>query len=459
MKNNKIPAFVIALLLLCTGCKKGWLEAKSDRSMVVPSTLADLQAILDNDIFMNGSQLNGGATAPALGETGSDGYYVLYDILRTRPEMERRAYVWESELYNNTAVLDWNFLYRCVFHANVVLDGLKKISVNAFNSGAWNTCQGSALFYRSMAFYNLVQTFAKQYDPSSAGSDPGIPLRLESSVAEKSVRASIAETYDQVINDLKAAADLLPQQPLSKTRPSRPAVNALLARIYLAMGDYTRALQFAEDCLGTYNTLIDYNTVNGSPAFPFSAFNDETIYYNRMVTYTILNSPRWKMDTILYTSYHTNDLRKTLYFKTETDGTRSFRGSYNGGAHFGGLATDEIYLIKAECLARLNRINEAMIALNTLLEKRWVTGLFVRYNASDMKTALDLILLERRKELILRGLRWTDLRRLNKDPQFAVTIRRIVNGIEYTLPPNDPRYVFAIPGEVIQLTGMQQNQR
>lgn len=73
---------------------------------------------------------------------------------------------------------------------------------------------------------------------------------------------------------------------------------------------------------------------------------------------------------------------------------------------------------------------------------------------------LHKIILERRKELVFRGLRWTDLRRLNKETEFAITLRRTVKGMEYVLPPNDPRYTQQIPFSVISFNkDMPQNIR
>jgi len=66
---------------------------------------------------------------------------------------------------------------------------------------------------------------------------------------------------------------------------------------------------------------------------------------------------------------------------------------------------------------------------------------------------------ERRKELLFRGLRWTDLRRLNLDPRFAVTLARNVSGQIYSLPPEDPRYAWPIPDDEIQASGIPQNPR
>jgi len=98
--------------------------------------------------------------------------------------------------------------------------------------------------------------------------------------------------------------------------------------------------------------------------------------------------------------------------------------------------------------------------LNTLLQNRWRAGVFTPVTATDADDALGKILAERRKELLFRGLRWTDLRRLNKEPRRALTLTRTVNGQVYTLLPNDVRYVYAIPSNVLSFNpDMPQNPR
>lgn len=82
---------------------------------------------------------------------------------------------------------------------------------------------------------------------------------------------------------------------------------------------------------------------------------------------------------------------------------------------------------------------------------------FIPYTASTASDALNTILLERRKELLMRGIRWSDLRRLNKEPQFAKTLIRIEDGQTYSLQPGGLRYIFPIPLLVIQMTGIPQN--
>ncbi len=128
--------------------------------------------------------------------------------------------------------------------------------------------------------------------------------------------------------------------------------------------------------------------------------------------------------------------------------------------NFCGLAANEMYLIRAECLARQGNKEAALSDLNALLRKRFKTGTFTDLGAASVLDALTLVLSERRKELPFTGnIRWEDLRRLNKEANFRRTLTRIVSGNTYTLLPNDARYVLPIPQVEIEITGLTQNER
>lgn len=450
-------AFGLALgLVLATGlssCNK-FLDAKPSSSLVLPSTLGDCQALLDNYFDVH---------APSLStELSADNFYFTYTTWKTLQTDPRNDYVWDPQA--NTAANDWGNQYQTVLYANQALETLSKISA-ATNPDTWNFVKGQALFYRAYCFYNIAQAWAKPYGPSAV-TDPGIPIRLTPDISEKTIRGTVQQTYTQIIQDLTTAIALLPAiQPTSiidKSRPSKAAAYAALARVYLSMGDYTNAAINADNSLKIYGTLIDYNTVNAATGFPFHEFNDEVLYDNSVGVLN-LQSARAKVDSNLYASYAANDLRKTCFFRQNSGvnaGTYQFIGGYEGNqsySEFGGLATDEMYLTRAECFARAGDANSAMADLNTLVSKRYVTGYVATATSAD--DALAQILVERRKELIFRGLRWTDLRRLNKDPRFAVTLTRVLNGVTYTLPPNDPRYVLLIPSGVEQIVPLPQNPR
>ena len=96
--------------------------------------------------------------------------------------------------------------------------------------------------------------------------------------------------------------------------------------------------------------------------------------------------------------------------------------------------------------------------LNTLLRKRW-DGQFVPLQASNSSQALEKILVERRKELCFKALRWGDLRRLNQEADYQVTVKRVLNGQTYILTPNSSKYTYPIPDDIIKLTGIEQNER
>lgn len=462
MKPLPILLLCFPLLFLATGCtKSSFLDERPDNALVVPSTLPDLQALLDNDFVMNGTGSYG--LVPGLGETGADNYYISGDTYtNVLTPLYRNCYVWAKQLYGGEEIEDWNYPYRCIFYANTVLEGLAKIQPTAAEEAQWNEEKGSALFHRAHMLYQLAQVFAPTYDSLTAAQDYGVPLRMESDINEPIHRASVKETYAQIISDLGKAIPLLPLTPLYKTRPSAPAAYALLARTYLSMGDYGHCLLYSDSSLAEHPGLIDYNGFDTTATFPFTKFNDEVMFCAMMDSYdnypcqAFLNI----VDSNLYRSYEATDLRKHLFFKPSGGGL-TFCGSYDEEYYFfAGIATDEVLLMRAECRARAGEAEAAMSDINTLLAKRYVTGTFVPLTAMDADDALRIVLRERRKELLMRGLRWTDLRRLNRDSRFAVTLTRVMNGATYTLPPNDDRYVYPIPDKVILFNkGMPQNPR
>ncbi|WP_187444139.1 RagB/SusD family nutrient uptake outer membrane protein [Sphingobacterium phlebotomi] len=118
-------------------------------------------------------------------------------------------------------------------------------------------------------------------------------------------------------------------------------------------------------------------------------------------------------------------------------------------------------MISAECEARVGDVDKASLALNTLLEKRWQRNEYVPILQNDRNTLLEIVLLERRKQLLKRGLRWSDLRRLNKDSRFAKVLTREIEfdgNIEtYELRPNDVQYTYPIPLAVIEQQAYEQN--
>src|SRR5690606_21714997 len=101
--------------------------------------------------------------------------------------------------------------------------------------------------------------------------------------------------------------------------------------------------------------------------------------------------------------------------------------------------------------------------LNELRRHRYEKEYFEALSFSTDMELLTKIMEERRRQLVCRGIRWLDLRRLNRDQNFAQSIyRKLDRGgeqIVYELEPNSLRYVFLIPTAAVEIGGYEQNPR
>jgi hypothetical protein len=101
-------------------------------------------------------------------------------------------------------------------------------------------------------------------------------------------------------------------------------------------------------------------------------------------------------------------------------------------------------------------VQSALSDLNTLLVRRYRAGSFSGHSLTDQKQVLQLVLSERRKELLLRGVRWVDIKRLNAQGA-GISLSRTVKGTVYSLAPLSPRFALPLPENIIELSGMPQN--
>jgi len=462
-EHSKITLIIIALTFLFHSCSKteSWLDEKSNLSDVKPTTLVDFQAILDNATIMNFAY-------PGAGLTGGDNYYLIDQNYTASAQYLRNSYIWAKDIFAGTASSDWTSAYKIIQCANIVLDGLKSIDRESENVVEFDRVKGSALFFRSFAYYTLSQVFCAPYSSASIN-EPGLVLRETSDVGMKSSRATIGESYLRMVEDMKDAIEMLPATSNYQTRPARPAANALMAKIQLSMENYIEALKYSADALADFKFLVDFNdkkVVSTANTFRFPPYpgNPEISFYARQPGLTSTSASTTTLgyvDSTLYNSYDNDDLRKTVFYQFTNKSKIQFRGNYSGTLNnFAGIATNEVLLIHSECNARTGKYSAALDDLNLLLSYRYKTGKFIPLNISNPDELLSKILDERRKELPFTGqLRWEDLRRLNKDQRFAKKLVRTIAGTNYELLPNSRRYVFPIPDIEIELSGIRQNER
>ncbi|RKO69748.1 RagB/SusD family nutrient uptake outer membrane protein [Sphingobacterium puteale] len=451
MKFIQLLSF--STLMICSSCDH-FLDEKPDIKMVIPKTVNDCDLLLNDYATLNMGY-------PAYGEWGADDYFLTKENWESISNNDQRnAYIWADEPY--TDVVQWQRPYKAVYLSNQVLETLqaqKEGSDDAF----YQKVSGGAYFYRAFAFHQLIEVYAPAYEKERAVSELGIPLRMDPGIDEISTRASLEDSYKQVIADYKLSINQLPIQEPRRGRPDRAAAYAGMARVYLDMARYEDAYHYADSCLKLRAELMDFNTLPIANELPISRFNMEVLFSAVSTGAGPMAFNLAAVDLSLINQYAADDMRKQLFFQPNQNApdTYSFRGNYDNSYSqlFVGLTTSEVYLIKAEAAIRTGRVNEALSALNALLETRWKTNTYVAIKESDPEVLLEIILLERRKELLFRGRRWADLKRLNLEPRFQRTLIRHVNGEKYELAPNSTKYAFRLPEPVIDLGNIPQNRR
>lgn len=442
-----------SFLLLSSSCNK-FLDEKPDIKMAVPKTLADCELLLNDYTTMNMSY-------PISGEIGVDDYYLDTDTWASLPKIEQRnAYIWVDDPYDDA--VQWQKPYKTVYLSNQILEILADLKVEK-GSMAHRKAIGAAYFFRAFAFHQLAEVFAPAYTQATASTTYGIPLRLKAGIDEASVRADLQQTYDRIIADYNAAIQYLPVSEQLIGRPHKAAAYAGMARVYLGMGRFAEAYAYADSCLTLKSQLMDFNHLSTFDELPIPQYNVEVLFSAIVGNAGPLAMTRALVDPTLYDSYQARDLRKKVFFQMNEypEGSYAYKGNYDNGYSnlFVGLTTSEIFLIRCEAAVRTGKVDQALDDLNRLLQARWRTGYYVPITERDPEILLDLLLAERRKELLFRGRRWADLKRLNLEPRFAKQLLRKVGGKEYRLEPNDPKYAFRIPETVIRLSNIPQNKR
>lgn len=440
---KRIIYFILCFTTL--SCGDSYLDVKPSSNTVVPTTLDDFEQLMNYGNLVY--------AYPDMLDVLADDYYLeeaYWKSIKSYNPVIANAYVWADDIYETreSDLANWERGYTQVFYANVVLEGVAKIALNYKNKRQHQQLHGTALFMRAWALYNLAQLYAPAYKSSTASQDLAVPIPLISDVNEKVKRNSVEEVYKRILTDLEEATSLV-QEEVDFGRPSKAAVYALQARVLLAMGKYPEALIASNSSLTSHDALVDLNTTKLDfkktlyfaiePQGPFLGSNNQNL----------IISPK------LSKTYESNDLRLSN-FKITTKGTLYYVSQYGMSTIFRGLDSDEQYLVKAESQARLGNIDDAMMILNYLL--RHVHSNYIDKVASSKEEALEIILKERRKQLIFRGVRWTDIKRFNRDGA-QITLTREIGDKTYTLTPNDPKWLMPIPTNEIKTSGLPQNQR
>lgn len=370
-------------------------------------------------------------------------------------------YCWLPQIWTDQQEdQDWIDNYKNIYLTNTVINEV--MSSTGGTDADKIKAYSEALVHRAFAYFTLVNLYGKQYDSATADSDPGVPMVLQTNFYANLKRVSVAEVYNRIITDLQEALPNLTGIPEVNSSPSKAAVYAILAKVYQNQRAFTKAGLYADSALQLKNGLVDLNAYGAT--YP-TKVNDPEIILSKIASFTPATLP---LNPELMNMFDTtNDLRYRIFtlpgasipFSNFTN-----RGYYkhrlvNQGLYIG-PKVPEMMLIKAESEARAGNTAAAITTLNTLRKKRLTTTGYTDLIAADAQTALQLVITERRKELMGTGARWFDQRRLQKDNGLISTVTRVFKGVTYILPVGSNQYVFGISEKYILLNPeIEQNPR
>ena len=403
-------------------------------------------------------------------------------------------YRWETTPNESVLLSVYAGLYQIIARCNFFMDNVELVRSTLrteADKATLNKYEGDVRFMRALAYSDLIRTFCESYEPATASQKMGVPLYLHyregNGSTVKKPRATLEESYAQVLSDLKKADELVTRVGSDAAFITEGAVDALFARVYLHMKNWEKAIEYATNVIdaksGSYKvySLADVNSYVSTASGVMNEYAamwtydsaDEIIWKISFSTTDMggslgtlymgitggMYNPNYVPAKWLIDAYDNYDMRYTTFFKlvttmqgVETEVAVKFPGNPNIDGSAGNfyvnmpkvLRLSETYLIRAEAYTMMEETNKANNDLTALRKARY-QGYGVATHGQDQ--LLEEIQEERAKELFLEGFRLHDLKRWGKgferQPQSGT-----ITGERYTslkINGTDKKFVWLIP--------------
>ncbi len=460
MKTIKIKLFVSILLVIgisasCndildqkpinTISQKLYWRNNNDAQLAVTSIYSILRSSLEGltksdvptsarngawgDYMIYGDSRSGDWVNPA--DNDSDWKNIIANNLRAFPTLR--------DLHN------WRLFYRVIEQCNLVLENVPGISQDITEEQK-KLAIAHAHFVRGFVYLYMVRIWGD------------VPLNLKAENIEPLGRTDKDIVLRQAEEDLKLAEADLPEEYfsdgvqnrcLTKTRGSKGAANAILAHVYMWLGEYQKAVDvidkieksgvyrllpvedfrelFDEGCsdegifeifysfetgerIGYYGSSLTWYYVK-----PFTSREDGSFGIPKskiLETFTDLNDkriPEFFMSIGPPPLYEinpnplANDENRIMFAKYQKAPNETYDFDHNIMLfRYGG-----ILLLRAEASARLGNVDDALTHLNMIRERAGIQ----KYENTNQDALISEILQERRRELTGESHRFYDLAR------------------------------------------------
>lgn len=325
----------------------------------------------------------------------------------------------------------WSSFYPIIYQANAAIEGLNKSTT--LSNPVKQQLIGEATFVRAFCYFYLVNLYGD------------VPLVLTANFKENSLiqRSEASSVWQRIISDLQDAKSLLNEGYLeadlmtSKTsteriRPNKWTAQALLARTYLYLDDYTNAESQSTEIINN-SDFYKISTLNN--AFLKSTSNNLEAIWQLQPVNTGWNTEEARVFILpatgpsttypvylnkrLINIFEATDKRRTSWITSVKVGNDTFYYAWKyKSATLNASVTEyntvfrlsEQYLIRAEARTHLGNMDGAVSDINVIRNRAGLDNA----TTNTMDKMLDAISRERRLELFTEwGNRWFDLKRTN----------------------------------------------
>jgi hypothetical protein len=412
-KHIELSFFLLFGLGLISSCKK-FIDVGAPKNLIEASSVYQSDATATAVVkgiysdMINGGGFASGTQASITFTTGLSADELIAYSLGYMPYYNNAL-----SPTNGVSTL-WSTPYKYINNANSMIENLTVSS--GVSDKTKNQLIGEAKFIRAFCFFYLVNLYGD------------VPLVISSDYRKNATlaRTSKSEVYQQIIADLTDAQGLLATDFSfsngERDQPNKWAATALLARVYLYLGEWTKAEEQATAIINnsTYSLISDLNTV-------FLKNSAETIWQLKPAGTAIntsegnifiltTNPSNASLSPLLYNSFETGDSRKTKWIGSYTSGINVYYYPFKYKIRTGTplneysmvLRLAEQYLIRAEARTQQENIGGAQSDLNKIRNRAGLGNT----TASNKTALLVAIMHERQTELFTEwGHRWFDLNR------------------------------------------------
>ena len=343
----------------------------------------------------------------------------------------------------------WGNYYLTIKDYNITIDAAEAAPEELAEDARF--VKGEACAARAYAYLQLARHFGPKYNEATADKELCVPLVLHYDQNARPERSTMAEVYDQILEDLDSAYVILTDYQVANKPNSQyftpDAVKAMMARALLDVGEYEAA---ADTAITVINSTAGYalsasasdlakvrSEDAGSEAIMslYASATEGPLSYSIFTSYGrdktnsagggySYNKPYFFPSQALLDLYETNDYRKIAWFTQSATVPVNIKGSlynniflftkYAGNANYNkagfanGLVASkpflisEMYLIAAEGLYQAAKETEGRNYLQSLQAKR--KGTITEFTEENIQK-------EWLRETVCEGLRMSCMKR------------------------------------------------